>query len=261
MGHAQPGPGISIDYFTEGVGRPLVLVHGITESRQSWDPLRAPLIDAGYRVTAVDLRGHGASSAVAPYDLATMAGDLGAVLAEIGADDALLVGHSLGGAVVTAYAANGPCRGVVNVDQPLLFSGFQETLRSLEPHLRGSTAEFNGGIGAMFEAMAGPLDGAERVRIDDLRQGRQEVVLGAWEAVFSSSAADLDAMVEGIVGTIAVPYLSLHGIDPGAAYGDWLTQHVPSATFEVWPDLGHYPHLIKPADFVARVVAFDATLA
>ncbi|HUF99277.1 MAG TPA: alpha/beta fold hydrolase, partial [Ilumatobacter sp.] len=94
MGHAHPAPGISIDYFTAGEGRPLVLVHGVTESRRSWDPLLAPLIDAGYRVTAIDLRGHGASSVVAPYDLATMAGDLASVLTEIEADDALLVGHS-----------------------------------------------------------------------------------------------------------------------------------------------------------------------
>lgn len=260
MGQAHPAQGISIDYVTAGVGRPLVLVHGITESRRSWDPLLAPLIGAGYQVTAIDLRGHGASSEVAPYDLATMAGDLSAVLDEIGADDALLVGHSLGGAVATAYAASGHCRGVVNVDQPLLLSGFQETLRSLEPQLRGSAAEFDGAISAIFEAMSGPLDGAERSRIDHLREGRQDVVLGAWEAVFSLSAADLDAMVEGVVSTITVPYLSLHGIDPGAEYGDWLTEHVPSATFEVWADLGHYPHLIKPADFVARVVAFDATL-
>lgn len=260
MGHAHPTPGISIDYFTAGVGRPLVLVHGITESRRSWDPLLAPLIGAGYRVTAIDLRGHGASSVVAPYDLPTMAGDLGAVLVEIGANDALLVGHSLGGAVVSAYAANGPCRGVVNVDQPLLLSGFQDTLRSLEPQLRGSTAEFNSSISAIFEAMAGPLDGAERWRINHLREGKQDVVLGVWEAIFSSSAAELDAMVEQVVSAITMPYLSLHGIDPGAEYGDWLTDHVPSATFDVWPDLGHYPHLIKPANFVERVVAFDATI-
>ena len=80
--HAHPSPGVSIDYFAAGEGRPVVLVHGITESRRAWDPLIAPLIAAGYRVIAIDLRGHGASSKVAPYDLATMAGDLGAVLAE-----------------------------------------------------------------------------------------------------------------------------------------------------------------------------------
>ena len=77
--HAHPSPDVSIDYFAAGEGRPLALVHGITESRRTWDPLLAPLIAAGYRVIAVDLRGHGGSSRVAPYDLATMAGDLAAL--------------------------------------------------------------------------------------------------------------------------------------------------------------------------------------
>lgn len=255
--HVHPAPDVTIDYFAAGEGRPLVLVHGITESRRTWDPLVAPLIAVGYRVTAIDLRGHGDSSRTAPYDLATMAGDLGAVLAHEGLADALLVGHSLGGAVVSAYAAGGPCRGVVNVDQPLLLAGFKDVLGQLEPALRGSTEEFRGAIAAIFEQMAGPLDGAERWRVDHLRAPEQGVVLGIWDLVLTSSAQELDAVVDGVVGAVSVPYLSLHGIDPGAAYGDWLTSRIPSATFEVWADHGHYPHLIDPERFVRRITEFD----
>jgi pimeloyl-ACP methyl ester carboxylesterase len=255
--HAHPAPGVTIDYFAAGEGKSLVLVHGITESRRTWDPLVAPLIAAGYRVVAVDLRGHGASSQVAPYDLATMAGDLGAVLAEEGIDDALVVGHSLGGAVVSAFAAGGPCRGVINVDQPLALAGFKEVLGQLEPMLRGSDAEFQAAIAAMFDQMAGPLAGAERSRVDQLRHAEQDVVLGIWELVLTSDIAELDAVVDSVAGTITAPYLSLHGIDPGDEYAAWLTGRVASATVEVWPDLGHYPHLIEPARFVDRVLTFD----
>lgn len=255
--HAHPSPGVSIDYFTAGRGRPLVLVHGITESRRTWDPLIAPLIDSGYRIVAVDLRGHGASSKVAPYDLGTMAADLGAVLQQEQIDDALVVGHSLGGAVVSAYAAGGPCRGVVNVDQPLALSGFQATLQQLQPLLEGSDDEFRGAISAIFDDMAGPLAGAERWRVDHIRDPDQAVVLGIWDLVFHASVEDLDAVVDSMAGGITVPYLSLHGIDPGPDYGDWLTSRVPTATVDVWSDLGHYPHLIEPERFVRRVVEFD----
>ncbi|HUF98336.1 MAG TPA: hypothetical protein VMM60_09405, partial [Ilumatobacter sp.] len=34
-----------------------------------------------------------------------------------------------------------------------------------------------------------------------------------------------------------------------------------AATFEVWPDLGHYPHLIEQQRFIDRVVAFDTAIA
>ena len=253
----HPTPDATIDCSVTGSGRSLVLVHGITESRRTWDPLVEPLVAAGYRVVAIDLRGHGDSSRTAPYDLATMAGDVGAVLAHEGLDDALLVGHSLGGAVVSAYAAGGPCRGVINVDQPLLLAGFKDTLGQLEPLLTGTTAEFERAIGAIFDQMAGPLAGPERGRVDDLRRAEQDVVLGVWDLVFSASAAELDAFVDGVAGAVTAPYLSLHGIDPGPGYGEWLTSRIAGATFEVWADHGHYPHLIDPDRFVRRVVEFD----
>jgi len=82
-------------------------------------------------------------------------------------------------------------------------------------------------------------------------------VLGIWGTVFSSTADELDATVTALAGAITIPYLSLHGIDPGEAYGHWLHQLVPTATVEVWPDQGHYPHLVHPARFVQRVIDFD----
>jgi len=258
--HAHPAAGVSIDYFAAGEGKSLVLVHGITESRRAWDPLLAPLIAAGYRVVAIDLRGHGASSAVAPYDLATMATDLGAVLAAERIDDALLVGHSLGGAVVSAFAAGGPCRGVINVDQPLTLGDFKQVLAELEPMLKGNPDEFGRAISAIFDQMSGPLDGAERWRVDNLRKADQDVVLGVWDLMFSSSVEELDAVVDAVAGAITVPYLSLHGIDPGPDYADWLTTRVTTAVVEVWADLGHYPHLIEQQRFIDRVVTFDQVL-
>ena len=255
--HVHPSDDVTIDYYAAGEGPAIVLVHGITESRRTWDPLFPMFLQAGYRVILIDLRGHGDSSKVAPYDLATMAGDVGAVLAAEGLDDALLVGHSLGGAVVSAYAAGGPCRGVVNVDQPLLLSGFKAMLAELEPALKGSPEEFDGAISAIFDGMAGPLAGHERQRVDTLRDGDQDVVLGVWDLVFTASAEELDAVVDGVVGSISAPYLSLHGIDPGPEYAEWLTSKLPSSTVEVWADQGHYPHLIEPQRFVERVQAFD----
>jgi len=257
MAHAHPTPEVTIDYSVAGAGDSLVLVHGITESRRTWDPLIAPLIANGYRVVAIDLRGHGASSKVAPYDLATMAGDLGAVLAQEGIGDALVVGHSLGGAVVSAYAAEGPCRGVINVDQPLALSGFKDVLGQLEPALRGDPTRCAAALGAMFDQMAGPLAGHERQRIDRVRTVDQDVVLGVWELVLSASAEELDAVVDAVAGAVTAPYLSLHGIDPGPDYEGWLTSRVASATVDIWPGLGHYPHLLEPDRFVDRVVAFD----
>jgi pimeloyl-ACP methyl ester carboxylesterase len=163
--------------------------------------------------------------------------------------------------VVSAYAAGGPCRGVINVDQPLALGGFQQVLASLEPMLRGSDAEFQGAISAIFDQMAGPLAGAERWRVDHLRVADQAVVLGVWDLMFSATVDEIDAVVDSLAAAIDVPYLSLHGIDPGPDYAGWLGARVRTASVEVWPDSGHYPHLVDPARFVERVVAFDRAIS
>lgn len=69
-----------------------------------------------------------------------------------------------------------------------------------------------------------------------------------------------DALVSAMAGNINVPYLSLHGIDPGPTYAMWLTARIPTAAVELWPDLGHYPHLVEPDRFVSRLDAFVASL-
>jgi pimeloyl-ACP methyl ester carboxylesterase len=258
MGHVHTVDGVTIDSSDTGSGRPVVLVHGITESRRSWDPVVAPLVSAGYRVVSFDLRGHGGSSVAPTYDLGSMSADLAAVIAAYELDSALLVGHSLGGAVVSATAAAGVgCRGVVNVDQPLALAGFKQALTPLEPMLRGAPEEFAGAIGAVFEQMVGPLEARERARIEGIRRADQAVVLGVWDLVLTSTSSELDAVVDALAGSIVVPYLSLHGVDPGPDYESWLTSRVPSATVELWPEHGHYPHLVDVDRFVARVVEFD----
>ncbi len=235
----------------------IVLVHGITESRGAWAPVVERLA-ARHRVIAVDLRGHGASQRLAPYDAFTMAADLDTVLRALGEDNALVVGHSLGGVVVSAYAAAGyPARGIVNVDQSLALGGFKEILTMLEPALRGTPEEFATAMQQVFSVLDGPLPASERARLNTVSSPEQDVVLGVWDIVLSSSNSDLEATVESLAGAMRLPYLSLHGADPGTEYADWLTRLVPTATVEIWADQGHYPHLLDPDRFVTRLEALD----
>jgi pimeloyl-ACP methyl ester carboxylesterase len=203
--------GVDLAYDVDGAGRLLVLVHGITESRHSWDPV--PLSDH-YRVVRVDLRGHGQSPGQQPYDLPTLAGDVHAVVERESTGEApIVVGHSMGGAVVTAYASLFPVGAAVNVDQPLALVQMQAQLQQAAPMLRGDgLADF---IGALFAQMYGALDPAEVARLSALRRADQEVVLGMWSPLLDLSADDLGTLVQQIA---ALPpgtrYLSLHGMDP-----------------------------------------------
>jgi len=243
-------------------GPALILIHGITENRHSWDPLIAPL-SRQHRVLAVDLRGHGASPDADVFDPVSYASDVVETAAAAGITAPVVVGHSLGGIVASAYAAIAPCRGVINVDQPLRLSSFKDSLAQLEPLLRGTDAEFQQAISMMFQMMSGPLPAKEQARLAALRRADRHVVMGTWQAVFESTAEELDATVAALASAITVPYLALHGIgsdDDYFDYVDWLRPLLAQARVVFWPDTGHYPHLVDPDRFLDRVDDFEDSL-
>ena len=83
-------------------------------------------------------------------------------------------------------------------------------------------------------------------------------MLGTWSLILEAPPAELDAAVDALFAAVGDrPYLSLHGIDPGPGYGDWLRARLPRATVEMWPDHGHYPFLVDQPRFLDRLSAFD----
>jgi len=257
MPRATTSDGVDIAYDVEGNGPPLVLVHGITEDRLLWQPV-VDLLKPDFRCISIDLRGHGESGTAADYGALSMAQDLAAVVAAQGPAEApAVVGHSLGGVVVTVYAVMSPVRAVVNVDQPLRLGEMAAALRAMEPALRGDG--FAEAMLALWESLGeGVLPDATREAVRR-RHGsaRPEVVLGVWDAVFSSTDEELDAIFEQqVLPNVRAPYLALHGSDPGADYEAWLTALVPTAEVEVWDGELHWLHLRDPARFAERVRAF-----
>ncbi len=92
--------------------RPLVLLHGFPESWVMWR-LILPELMARHHVVAVDLRGYGDSAkpeGEAGYDKGTMAGDLAALVEQLGLAAPLLVGHDRGARVARRYALDHPQR-------------------------------------------------------------------------------------------------------------------------------------------------------
>ncbi len=250
--------GTTIAWESTGDGPPVVLVHGITESSASWAPV-TELLDAE-RVITLDLRGHGRSGTAERYDLEAMATDVIAVMEAADAMGCRLVGHSLGGVVASAVGALGVASSVVCVDQSLQLGAFQDTLRAVEPMLRDPDA-FGIVIGGMFDQFRGTLDDDAWARVEAARRADQSVVLGVWEAVLTSELADLEAVVAGALAgysTSPTPYLSLFGADPGPEERTFVTGSIPGAVVEHRDGVGHYPHLVDPAGFVARIREFWA---
>ncbi len=255
---ATASDGATIAYEITGAGPDLVLIHGITESRHAWDPL-VPAFAMDHRVIAIDLRGHGESARRPPYDAFTMADDVQTVIDHASARDVVVVGHSLGGMVATLHAAAHEPRATVNVDQPLEISGFGAALEQLAPMLRGDDASFQAAMHAVMETLYPPLAVEERARLQALASPEQDVVLGVWDIIMTTPPDSLDALVRDTARDITAPYLALLGSDVDASYDTWLRERIASATIERWPGDGHYPHLVEPERFVARVNTFAAS--
>ena len=116
--------GTRLNYVESGdpTARPVVLIAGFKASASSWRYQVKPLTRAGYRVIAFDRRGHGTSE-IGPDDGHTMerhGADIGELIAQLGLDDATVVGQSMGGNAIWAHLGSEGSQGIrdiVIVDQ------------------------------------------------------------------------------------------------------------------------------------------------
>lgn len=113
-------------------GPPLLLIHGITSSVESWNNI-APYFVEDYRVLAVDLRGHGQSSKPTEgYSWENdYARDISGFIEGYLGEPSIIIGHSLGAAVTAAVAVNSPrhVKAIILEDPPAFVDDDFETLR------------------------------------------------------------------------------------------------------------------------------------
>lgn len=97
-----------------GEGRPVVLIHGWPLSADMWDAQMMALAESGFRAIAYDRRGFGRSGQPwSGYDYDTLSDDLADVLEATGAQDAAIVGFSMGGGEVARYMSRHEGKGVI----------------------------------------------------------------------------------------------------------------------------------------------------
>jgi 3-oxoadipate enol-lactonase len=93
-----------IFYKVVGEGEPLLLLHGLMVSGAMFDPL-VNLLQNNFRIIIPDLRGHGHSGDLpGPYDVASLAVNLDAVLDHASCEGCVVLGYSHGGAVAQQFA-------------------------------------------------------------------------------------------------------------------------------------------------------------
>ena len=95
-------------YFSEGSGRPVVLLHGNGESHEIFSIMIKQLLEAGYQVIAPDSPGQGANEPLTEYHYADMADRIYQFMKELGLEKPVLYGFSDGGIIALMIAINHP---------------------------------------------------------------------------------------------------------------------------------------------------------
>ncbi|CAN5285616.1 alpha/beta fold hydrolase [soil metagenome] len=271
--------GHRLSYRTGGRGPVLLLVHGITNSSSSWEPVLAQLATR-FTVLAPDLLGHGESDKPrGDYSLGASASLMRDLLVALGHERATIVGHSLGGGIAMQMAyqfperverlvlvsSGGLGRGVTPVLRAVALPAAEYVLPLLASRPLVSAGSRLGGwiervgvrVGADVAAMA-----AGFASLQDI-EARRAFVHTARSVIDISgqrvSATDKLYLAE------AVPTLILWGdrdsIIP-ARHGIRAHDNMPGSRLKIFGGAGHFPHRDDPLGFAAALTDFiDTTKA
>lgn len=205
-----------------GAGQPVILLSGWPLSADSWDDQAIVLAGSGYRVIAYDRRGFGRSSQPwGGYDYDTLSDDLAAVIQQTGAQDATLVGYSMGGGEVARYmsrhggksvrkavlvASVVPCM-LKSADNP---EGTEQAVfDTMTARIREDRAQFFAGFFKDFFGVGVLSHPVSHELIDWARgQAMQASLRATLECVKSFSTTDFRADL----AAFQVPTLIIHGV-------------------------------------------------
>jgi non-heme chloroperoxidase len=251
--------GLLIPYLEQGHpdGVPVVLLHGITDSHRSYEPVLAALPDS-IRAIALTARGHGdAGKPRDGYDADRMADDVVEVMDALGVPRAILVGHSMGSWTARRVAAAYPDR-VLGVVLGGPFAAFGD-----KPDIDGLIDEF----GRLGE----PIDPGYARAWQDSTLARpvpepfMEMIV---EETCKPPARVWKAAMEGLrdsrpepAGTITAPALLCWGDRDDfvpRADQETLLAAIPGAELRIYEGGGHALHWERPERFAADVVEFAA---
>lgn len=206
-----------------GSGRPVILMHGWPLSADSWDDQAMAVADAGFRAIAYDRRGFGRSDQPwSGYDYDTLADDLASVIKEMGADDAAIVGFSMGGGEVARYMSR---HGGRNVSQAGLISSIvpymlktddnpngtnQATFAQMTEAMKQDRANFFAGF---FKDFYGVGFISNPVSNELLEASRNTAMQASLKATLDCAKAFTTTDFRPDLAAFTVPTLIIHGTD------------------------------------------------
>jgi len=245
--------GTNIYYKDWGSGPPVVFSHGWPLSADAFEDQMMFLAANGYRCIAHDRRGHGRSSQPwSGYDYDTFASDLAALVEALELNDAIHVGHSMGGGEVARYIGR---YGSKRVAKAVLIAAVPPLMLKTPDNPGGLPLDVFDGIrtaihadrSQFFRDVSAPFYGANRaaanvsqgLRDEFWRLGMQASIKAVYDCVKAFSETDFTDDLE----KFDIPTLIIHGDDDQIVpIGDSAllsAKLVQGSTLKVYPGAPH----------------------
>lgn len=239
--------GGDVYYEAQGKGsQTLVLIHGWTCDHTFWEG-QAKQLAAKYKLIAIDLPGHGRSSAAPEYPISLFARAVEAVMRAEGVAKATLMGHSMGGSVILEFSRLFPRKldGVVLVDAFMREASAAANVPRFYERFTGEEgkAARRKMIEGMFSAATTPAV-REQV-LNGMLAAPEATAVGAMKGMF---APEVWREWQSPVRALAV-----------VAHPEQITEaslkaRFPNLTYRNMAGTGHFLMMEKPAEFNAIVL-------
>ncbi|MGS2873690.1 alpha/beta fold hydrolase [Enterobacter huaxiensis] len=275
MAFVKTKDGVNIFYKDWGPkeAQPIVFHHGWPLSADDWDNQMLFFLAEGYRVIAIDRRGHGRSDQVSEgHDMDHYASDASAVVESLDLRNAVHVGHSTGGGQVARYVAQyGQPQG--RVAKAVLVSAVPPLMVKTDANPGGTPIEvFDGFRKALaanraqfyLDVASGPFYGFNRDGADVSqgtiqnwwRQGMIGSAKGHYEGIKAFSETDQTDDLKAIT----VPVLVLQGDDdqvvPYKNASLLQDKLLANSELKIYPGFPHGMHTTHADTINADILAF-----
>lgn len=242
-----------------GEGRPLVILHGLFGNSDNWQTHAKKLADY-FQVILVDQRNHGHSDWSDDFSYDLLAEDLHELLTDLGLDDVMLLGHSMGGKTAMRYAQLYPenIEKLIVADMgikryPPHHQDILEGLRKVDLNIVRSRGE----VESILEPYI-PVVGTRQFLLKNLYWKEKGQL--AWRM----NIPVLEREMEQILAELPEDEVLIQTLFIRGALSQYIPdedipeieEQFPDSTFVTIPNAGHWVHAEAPEAFLNAVLEF-----
>ncbi|RJE71334.1 alpha/beta fold hydrolase [Reichenbachiella sp. MSK19-1] len=248
-----------LNYKTFGEGQPLIIIHGLLGSLDNWLTLGKRFSEQ-YQVYLIDQRNHGKSFHSDEWSYDRMVEDLEYFIDELGIENPILLGHSMGGKTVMQFTAFHPDKVdkliVADIGPKFYPPHHKQIFAGLDAVPIGDITSRQQADDILKEYVADL--GTRTFLMKNLTRSGEGF---AWKMNLPVIKANIENVGEALSYHLPIETETLFVRGGKSDYildDDWdeIEEIFPNATLETVDNAGHWLHAEQPEDFYNKVMQF-----